>query len=141
VGRWVTKCDPVPCLARTRHCYAIECLQYYAVVICTHGTNCWWITHLEQIMNAKLLCPRRTGAFWSSTVRPSVCPMVQLPRHAGCLQLSHRRPPEMCCLWTRPRTDLNLPRFLPPSNCHIVSDLVVSCRHAVDRHPAMKKHN
>ena len=39
-------------------------------------------------------------------------------RHAGCLQLSHRRPPEMCRLRTRPRTDVDPPRFLPPSNCH-----------------------
>jgi len=34
--------------------------------------------------------------------------MAQLPglyRHAGCLQLSHRRPPEMRGLRTRPRTD------------------------------------
>jgi len=46
-------------------------------------------------------------------------------RHVGCLQLSHRRPPEMCGLWTRPRTDVDPPRFLPASNCyrrgHIVS--------------------
>ena len=48
----------------------------------------------------------------------SVCPMAQLPRHAGCLQLSRRRPPEMCGLRTRPRTDVDPPRFLPPSNCH-----------------------
>jgi len=39
-------------------------------------------------------------------------------RHAGCLQLSQRRPPEMCGLRTRPRTDVDPPRFLPPSNCH-----------------------
>ena len=39
-------------------------------------------------------------------------------RHAGCLQLSHRRPPDMCGLRTRPRTDADPPRFLPPSNCH-----------------------
>ena len=39
-------------------------------------------------------------------------------RHAGCLQLSHRRPPEMCGLRTRPRTDVDPPRLLPPSNCH-----------------------
>ena len=51
-------------------------------------------------------------------------------RHAGCLQLSHRRPPEKCGLRTRPRTDVDPPRFsdsgwpdcqrndMPPSNCH-----------------------
>jgi len=32
-------------------------------------------------------------------------------RHAGCLQLSHRRPSEMCGLRTRPRTNVNPPRF------------------------------
>ena len=39
-------------------------------------------------------------------------------RHAGCLQLSHRRPLQMCGLRTRPRTVVDPPRFLPPSNCH-----------------------
>jgi len=39
-------------------------------------------------------------------------------RLAGCLQLSHRRPPEICGLRTRPRTDVDPSRFLPPSNCH-----------------------
>jgi len=39
-------------------------------------------------------------------------------RHAGCLQFSYRRPPEMCGLRTRPRTDVDPPRFLQPSNCH-----------------------
>ena len=36
-------------------------------------------------------------------------------RHTGCLRLSHRRPPEMCGLRTRPRTDVDPPRFLLPS--------------------------
>ena len=35
-------------------------------------------------------------------------------RHAGCLQLSHRRLPEMCGLRTRPRTDVDPPRFMDP---------------------------
>ena len=35
-------------------------------------------------------------------------------RHAGCLQLSHCRPPEVSRLRTRPRTDVGLPRFLDP---------------------------
>jgi len=38
-------------------------------------------------------------------------------RHADCLQLSNRQPPEMCGLRTRPRTDADPLRFLPPSNC------------------------
>ena len=57
------------------------------------------------------------------SVRPSVCPMAQLPRlnniiNVRYLQLSHRRPPLMCGLRIRPRTDVDPPRFLPPSNCH-----------------------
>jgi len=32
-------------------------------------------------------------------------------RHAGCMQLSHHRPPEMCGLRTRPWTDVDPPRF------------------------------
>jgi len=35
-------------------------------------------------------------------------------RHAGCLQLSHRWPPEMWGLRTRPPTDVDSPRFLDP---------------------------
>ena len=50
----------------------------------------------------------------------SVCMSVRLSygrsclgyRHAGCLQLSHRRPPEMCGLRTRSRTEADPPRFL-----------------------------
>jgi len=60
--------------------------------------------------------PRSSGAFCNSAIRPCVCPMAQLPsyKHAGCLQFSHRRPPEMCGLRTRPRTDVDPPRFLDP---------------------------
>jgi len=41
---------------------------------------------------------------------------LSVPRRSclGCLQLSHRRPPEMCGLRTRPRTDVDPPRFLDP---------------------------
>jgi len=61
---------------------------------------------------------------------PSVCLFVCLShgaaalgyKHAGCLQLSHRRPPEMCGLRTRPRTDVDPPRVeLPSARGHIVS--------------------
>ena len=67
-----------------------------------------------------LLCLRPRGHF-------GIARSVRLPvpwrsclcyRHAGCLQLSHRPPPEMCGLRTRPGTDVDPPRFLPPSNCH-----------------------
>ena len=34
-------------------------------------------------------------------------------RHAGCLQLCHQRPPEMCGLRTCPWMDVDPPRFLP----------------------------
>jgi len=33
-------------------------------------------------------------------------------RHAGCLQLSHRRPPEICGQWTCPWMNVDPPRFL-----------------------------
>jgi len=33
-------------------------------------------------------------------------------RHAGCMQLSQRRPTKMCGLRTRPRTNVDPPRFL-----------------------------
>ena len=39
-------------------------------------------------------------------------------RHAGYLQLSYCRPPEMCAPRTRPRTDVYPPRFLDHMNCH-----------------------
>ena len=66
---------------------------------------------------------RPRGAFWNSAIRPSVRPSVRLSvpwrsclgyRHAGCLRLSHRRPSEMCGLRTRPRTDVDPPRFWDP---------------------------
>jgi len=38
-------------------------------------------------------------------------------RHAGCLQLSYRRQPEMCGLQTRPWTDVD-PLRLFGLNCH-----------------------
>jgi len=61
------------------------------------------------------------GAFWNSAIGRSVCPSVCLShgaaaclgyRHAGCMQLSHRRPPGICGLRTRRRTDVDPPRFL-----------------------------
>jgi len=65
-----------------------------------------------------VVIPRRIGggALSDTTIRPSVCPMAQLPyRHAGCLQLSHCRPTEVCGLRTRPRTDVDPPRVELPS--------------------------
>ena len=69
-----------------------------------------------------IITPPPYGAFWNSMIRPSI--RLSVPwrsclghRHADCLQLSHRRPPEMCGLRTCLRTDGAPPRFLPPSNC------------------------
>jgi len=64
-----------------------------------------------------LLCPRPRRALLNSMIRPSVCLSISRRsclayRHAGCLQLSHRRPPDMCQMRTRPRTDVDPPRFL-----------------------------
>jgi len=70
-----------------------------------------------------LLCPPPDvgpgGASSNTAIRPSVClyvPWRSCPRHAGCLQLSHRRRlPKMCGLRTRPRTDVDPPRVELPS--------------------------
>ena len=73
------------------------------------------------------------GGLSNTAIRPSFRHSVRLSipwrsclgyRHAGCLQLSHRRPPEMCGLRTRPRTDVDPPRFLPPSNFHLRGHIV-----------------
>ena len=78
-------------------------------------------THpLAQLMHAvwiMMACydPRLRGHFG---IAWSVCLSVQWHsclgyRHtAGCLQLSHRQPPEICGLQTRLRTDVDLPWFL-----------------------------
>jgi len=72
-----------------------------------------------EILHSELLYPSPSG---DSGIARSV--RLSLPwcsclgyRHAGCLQLSHRRPPEMCGLRTRPRTDVDPQRFLLSSNC------------------------
>ena len=67
--------------------------------------------------------PRPKEAYRNSTIHPSVsvpwCSCLGY-RHAGCLQLSHRRSPEMCGL----RMDVDPPRFLDQAAIgggHIVS--------------------
>jgi len=79
--------------------------------------------------------PRPGGTFWNSVIRPSVCPMAQLPRLnlQLNLQLNHRRPQEMCGLRTRPRTDVDPPRFLIGGEtiCHrrtAIGGGISSCR-------------
>ena len=64
----------------------------------------------------RLLCPAIGGHFGiARSVRLYVPWRSSLGyRHADCLQLSRRRPPEMCGLWTRPWTDVDPPRFLDP---------------------------
>ena len=57
-------------------------------------------------------------------------------RHAGCLQLSHCRPPETCGLRTRtrPRTDVDPRRFLDPwtdADGLIGGETICHCRTAV----------
>ena len=62
-----------------------------------------------------LIMPRALGGHFgiARSVRLSVPRRSCLGyRHAGSLQLSHRRPPQMCGLRTRPRTDVDPPRFL-----------------------------
>ena len=54
------------------------------------------------------------GGISDTVIRPSVCPSLGY-RHAGCLQLSHRRSPEMCEL--RPRTGRRSAAIFG-TNCH-----------------------
>jgi len=65
-----------------------------------------------------LLRLRRRGHFGIARSVLLSVPWRSCPgyRHAGCLHLN-QRPPEMCGLRTRPRTDVDPPRFLPQSNC------------------------
>ena len=58
--------------------------------------------------------PRPRGHFGIARSVPLSVPWCSCLgyRHAGCLQLSHRRPPEMCGLRTRPQTDADPPRPL-----------------------------
>jgi len=77
----------------------------------------------EAMHTGRLLCdcyaPALGGALSDTAIRPSVPWRSCLGYgHAGCLQLSYHQPPEMFGLRTQPRTDVDPPRFLPPSNCH-----------------------
>ena len=62
----------------------------------------------------KCTCSRVRLVLCTSLLHSPVGLSVPGYRHAGCLQLSHHRPPEMCGLRTRPRTDVDPPRRLDP---------------------------
>ena len=79
------------------------------------GTNLWGTSGSYMPTETSTEGHFGTGRSVRLSVPRRSCPGY---RHAGCLQLSHRRPPEMRGLRTRPRTDVDPPRFLPPSNCH-----------------------
>jgi len=70
-------------------------------------------SHSQNLPPNTFIMPTPCGrAFWNSAIRPSVPWRSCLGyRHAGCLQLSHRLPPETCGLRTRPRTDVDKPRL------------------------------
>ena len=88
----------------------------YSKAISAHSNHCckvggdvrWGI-----FWSAAFLYFHHRGAWWNSAIHPSVawcsCPGY---RHAGCLQLSLCRLPEVCGLWTHLRTDVDPPRFL-----------------------------
>jgi len=67
-------------------------------------------TYLKLVFRSRInvfIMPRPRRAFWNNAIRPSDPRRSFLGyRHAGCLQLSHRRPP-----------DVDPPRFFG-SNCH-----------------------
>jgi len=83
------------------------------------STNSLHNTHLESSQ----------AAYYYRTLRDTAIPIrLSVPwrsclgyRRAGCLQLSHRRPPKMCGLRTRPRTKVDPPRFLSSSLTYTVS--------------------
>ena len=80
---------------------------------------------MHYICPLRLLCPQPREALWNSTIHLSVPRHSCLGyRHAGCLQLSHRRPPAMCGLWTSLQTDVDPPRFLDSWWGHTVSGAV-----------------
>ena len=59
----------------------------------------------KQTLSADRTCPQPSSPAPSDHVSSSAV--------LGCLQLNHRRPPEMCGLRTRPQTDVDPQRFLP----------------------------
>jgi len=62
--------------------------------------------------------PAVGGALSDTAIRPSVrlsVPGRSCPRRAAALGYSNRRPPEMCGLRTRPRTEVDPPRVELPS--------------------------
>ena len=81
---------------------------YFYLQLCTHSSSFVLFTAQMPIR----FMPRPRGAFWNSAIRPSVCPMAQLPG------LWARWPPEMCGLRTRPLTGVDPLRFCHLSNCH-----------------------
>ena len=69
-----------------------------------------WVTDCDPLFT---LMPPPQGAFWNSAIRPSVCPMAQLPRLAACslATAGHQRCAD--CGPVRGRTQIRVrPRFL-----------------------------
>jgi len=100
----------------TRSLYFVFCLYLcLCCIVSVSLPNFRWIKIYIYII---FLCPAMRPLSDGAT-RLSVpsCSCLGY-RHAGCLQLSRRWTPEMCGLRTRPRTDVDPPRSLPPSNCH-----------------------
>ena len=93
-------------------------IKYTEAILWNRTLKLFWF-EVTKMLIADLLCyyAPHPGHFETArSIRLSVPWRSCLGyRHAGCLQLSHHRPPEMCGL----RTRIDPPRFLPPSNCHV----------------------
>ena len=78
-------------------------------------------------------------AIYFSALPKSSRNVVQTSRlvERNLLQLAHRWPPEMCGLRTRPRTDVDPPRFLPSSNCHRRGEGGISSRRPLGAIPCL----
>ena len=77
-----------------------------------------WIRHCSYCYRFLFNARHRQGGISDTAIRPSVrvsVPGRNGPRRAAALGYSHRRPPEMCGLRTRPRTDVDPPRVDPAS--------------------------
>jgi len=85
-----------------------------------------WLEVAPTTRRLMLLCATRPRGGGITRYRdPSLCLFHGAAalgyRHAGCLQLSHHPPSEMCGLRTSPRTDVDPPRVELPSAASISS--------------------
>ena len=103
-------------------CAASAMWAVAGIIVAACRLSTWLLTiavcrSYDHKSSASLLCPRRRGGGIKRYRDPPVCLSQGAAalgyRHADCLT-RHRRPPEMGGLRTRPRTDVDPPRFWGP---------------------------